>query len=120
MGNLIGEKIKITKCLHGHEFQIGEIVEIIDIDNDWSYVAKSKSDKTYWITDEEFELIHCGGELDFERIEENQIHTTISRRDYFAAAALQALMTIPDISSDNLAKKAVYWADELIKQLDKE
>ena len=29
-GYFIGAKIQITKCIHGHEYEIGEVVTIID------------------------------------------------------------------------------------------
>jgi hypothetical protein len=109
MENMIGKKVKIVSNLGGNRFEIGEIVEIIEPNGvDGIFLARNEAGKSWYISHRDY--VHIAEEKQFQ----------ISRRDYFAAAALQALMTIPDISSDNLAKTAVYWADELIKQLDKE
>lgn len=135
MESLLGKKVKITKCINYHGFEIGEIVEIRNFTDNWYYTAVSKNGRTFGVTDEEF-----------EPIEDTPIElpTTISRRDYFAAAALQGLMSnteesnassktvlyVLGLSSDTnydfmehhpmyIAKLSVMYADELIKQLDK-
>lgn len=50
-----GVKAQITHCIKGHEFEIGEFVEIIDYHEDGLRLAKSleRSNQQWYINEEE-------------------------------------------------------------------
>ncbi len=50
-----GAKVQITHCIKGHEFEIGEIVEIVDYHKDDLWLAKSleRSNQQWYINEEE-------------------------------------------------------------------
>ena len=48
-----GKKVQIVDCLKGHEFGIGEIVEIVDYFEDDLWLAKGFDDSKWYITQEE-------------------------------------------------------------------
>lgn len=49
----VGDKVRVTKCLHGHGFDIDEVVEIIHHIND--YECENNTD-SWFLRDTEFEL----------------------------------------------------------------
>ena len=53
----IGAKIQITKCIHGHEYEIGEIVTIIDHEEEnnqtTSWLCRNTHGKEWYINEEE-------------------------------------------------------------------
>lgn len=53
----IGSRVKITACLHGHEFEIGDIVTIIEREDEYeesvSWRAINKYGVDWYITEEE-------------------------------------------------------------------
>ena len=52
----IGAKIQITHCIHGHGYEIGEVVTIIDHEPDeqTSWLCESKNGQWYICEDEGF------------------------------------------------------------------
>ena len=48
----------------------------------------------------------------------NYISTGLTKREYFAAMALQGLLATGDYQAQ-IAKDAIYWADALIEELNK-
>lgn len=52
----IGARIQITHCIHGHEYEIGEVVTIIDHEPDerTSWLCESKNGQWYICEDEGF------------------------------------------------------------------
>ena len=56
----IGAKVRITKCIYGHEFEIGEIVTIIRYQGDDDTVtwqAINDKQQLWWISEEEGEAV---------------------------------------------------------------
>ena len=51
-----GDKVKVTQCLYGHEFMIGEIIELQDAEDDGWFAVNE--DDLWWLTEEEFEPIN--------------------------------------------------------------
>lgn len=53
----IGAKIQITKCIHGHEYEIGEVVTIIDHEEEnnetTSWLCRNVHGKEWYINEEE-------------------------------------------------------------------
>ena len=53
----IGAKIQITKCIHGHEYEIGEVVIIIDHEEEnnqtTSWLCRNVNGKEWYINEEE-------------------------------------------------------------------
>ena len=53
----IGAKIQITKCIHGHEYEIGEVVTIIDHEEEYnqttSWLCRNTNGKEWYINEEE-------------------------------------------------------------------
>lgn len=53
----IGAKIQITKCIHGHEYEIGEVVTIIDHEEEnnqtTSWLCRNVHGKEWYICEEE-------------------------------------------------------------------
>ena len=56
-GYFIGAKIQITKCIHGHEYEIGEVVTIIDHEEEnnqtTSWLCRNTHGKEWYINEEE-------------------------------------------------------------------
>lgn len=52
----VGDKVRITGEIDGHEFDIGEIVTITEIWGDNDYKAENEYDY-WWISEEECELV---------------------------------------------------------------
>jgi len=52
----VGDKVKITNNIDGHEFKTGEIVTITKVNGENDYTANNKDD-FWWIGEEECELI---------------------------------------------------------------
>jgi len=51
-----GEKAKIIACTSGHKFRIGEIVTIVEFEDDaWRCV--NDKDKYWWVQEDEMEVI---------------------------------------------------------------
>jgi len=46
----VGDKVKIKKNLHGHQFKKGEIVTITSVSK-WSYKAENEDD--FWYVEDE-------------------------------------------------------------------
>lgn len=109
---MIGKKVKIVSNLGGNRFEIGEIVEIIEPNGvDGIFLARNEAGKSWYISHRDY--VHIAEEKQFQ----------ISRRDYFAAAALQGLLTrddIKEISTLDVVRSSVAWADLIIIELDKE
>lgn len=56
-----GECVKVLHCLHGHEFEIGEIVCIVgksDYDDAW--LCRNAKGVEWYLHDEEGEVVNCG------------------------------------------------------------
>ena len=51
-----GDSVRVIKCLYGHEFKIGEIIELLNAEDD-GWFAINENDK-WWVTEEEFEPIN--------------------------------------------------------------
>lgn len=53
----IGAKIQITKCIYGHEYEIGEVVTIIDHEEEnnqtTSWLCRNVHGKEWYINEEE-------------------------------------------------------------------
>lgn len=53
----IGAKIQITECIHGHEYEIGEVVTIIDHEEEnnqtTSWLCRNFHGKEWYINEEE-------------------------------------------------------------------
>ena len=53
----IGAKIQITKCIHGHEYEIGEVVTIIDHEEEnnqtTSWLCRNVHGKEWYINEDE-------------------------------------------------------------------
>ena len=53
----IGTKIQITKCIHGHEYEIGEVVTIIDHEEEnnqtTSWLCRNIHGREWYINEEE-------------------------------------------------------------------
>lgn len=49
----IGAKIQITKCIHGHEYDIGEVVTIIDNEEEDSWLCRNVHGREWYINEEE-------------------------------------------------------------------
>ena len=53
----IGAKIQITKCIHGHEYEIGEVVTVIDHEEEnnetTSWLCRNVHGKEWYINEEE-------------------------------------------------------------------
>ena len=53
----IGAKIQITKCIHGHEYEIGEVVTIIDHEEEdnqtTSWLCRNVHGTEWYINEEE-------------------------------------------------------------------
>ncbi len=57
---LVGRNVRIIKRLHGHEFEIGDVVEIIKFyhgDNDCLDFSGRKGASTWYLSQSEFEVI---------------------------------------------------------------
>ena len=48
----IGLNVKITHCIKGHDFKIGEIVELVDFDDNM-WIARNKKGNEWYINEEE-------------------------------------------------------------------
>lgn len=57
MNHKEGQEVRIKSKLHGHEFEIGEIVFIDTIEDDGTYKAVNSKGNHWWINDEECESI---------------------------------------------------------------
>lgn len=57
MKRKIGNELKITNVYHGHEFAIGSIVKIIDIDEDEPSYLCQLDEYTWWVCDDEIETL---------------------------------------------------------------
>jgi len=59
-----GDAVRVTARLTGHEFELGEIVELIryyeDDTDAGQWKAEGKNDY-WWLSEEEFELVEEGG-----------------------------------------------------------
>lgn len=53
---LVGREVKVIKCLHGHEFEIGEIVTITSWMGD-DKLLEYKANNSWWLSRSEFEVI---------------------------------------------------------------
>ena len=56
----VGKLVKITKCLTGHEFQIGEEVRLLKLvveDGFRHWICVNLENDDWWITEDEAELI---------------------------------------------------------------
>lgn len=117
MENMIGKKVKIISHKGGNRFEIGEIVEIIGYYDGYNDVfhARNSAGVTWYVSDTDFKLIE-------ETPTDPKI--TISRRDYFAAAALQGMLAKrfdePGEGVAEIILDAIEYADALIEQLDKD
>lgn len=69
----VGDKVVITKRKHGHQFSIGETVEIIK-KTSYDYQAKNESGKLWWIMDDEIEY------PSYKSYSKNEIHITTEGR----------------------------------------
>lgn len=110
---MIGKKVKIVSNLGGNRFEIGEIVEIIEPNGvDGIFLARNEAGKSWYISHRDY--VHIAEEKQFQ----------ISRRDYFAAAALQGMLAKrfdePGEGVAEIILDAIEYADAIIKQLDKE
>jgi hypothetical protein len=115
MENMIGKKVKIVSHSGGNRFEIGEIVEIIGYYDDTHkdiFHARNNAGVTWYISDKDY--VHIAEEKQFQ----------ISRRDLFAAAALEGMLAKrfdePGEGVDEIILDAIEYADAIIKQLDKE
>jgi len=57
----LGECVKVLHCFHGHEFEIGEIVCIIDkSDYNGAWLCRNEEGIAWYLHDEEGEVVNCG------------------------------------------------------------
>lgn len=115
MESLIGKKVEIISNIGGNMFNIGDIVQVLSKEDEDSYIAINKKGDKWYIGKDDFKL------LNESELTNNQ---QISRRDYFAAAALQGILAKrfdePGEGVAEIILDAIEYADLLIKQLDKE
>lgn len=52
---VVGDKVLVTKRLYGHEFQIGETVEIFEYDHEANDYNCTNGIRHWWLTKDEFE-----------------------------------------------------------------
>lgn len=54
-----GDKVKVVDCIHGHRFEIGEVVEIKGVDHlDGGISCECHNETTHWwLEPEEFEKV---------------------------------------------------------------
>lgn len=49
-----GVKVRVVNCIHGHEFEIDEEIDLLDMENDGSWRCVGKSGKIWWLYPDEF------------------------------------------------------------------
>jgi len=53
----VGDKVIVIDCQHGHEFRLGEELELLEYDEtDQGWDCGNGGDKTWWLWEEEFKI----------------------------------------------------------------
>ena len=55
---VVGDKVIVTKRLNGHEFQIGETVEIFEYDHESNDYNCTNGVMYWWLTEDEFKPLN--------------------------------------------------------------